>query len=476
MTRFAGILAVGLLLVFTSLVAAQEASSGDENAPQTVEQNSGVRTETIVTQETAMEQEAPPPAKRYAGPLWERSTLTGDWGGARDDLAEMGITLDVGLTQVLQGNAHGGASTKNAFRYSGSTDYTLTLDTGKMGLWPGGTLLLNAETKWADGIHDKVGALLPVNLDAFKPAHGEGCMMTLSEWIYFQALFEGKLVLVAGKLDGSRAFDRNLFANDERTQFMNLAFRNNPIIPAFLPYTNLGVGAIVNLTDWWTTTTALADSEGRAKTTGFETAFHGPVNLTVIHEHSFHVKPFGLPGNQRIGMLYSNMDYQHHQPISPFRQSGPLLYNLMGPKLFGKVAKLLPYEHSSSNCGLYYNFDQYLYQEADDPTQGIGLFGRFGWARQDVNPIAHFYSIGVGGKGIIPERDDDTFGVGYYFSDLSNNLPYWMHSEQGIETYYSFEIAPWLHISPDFQVIVNPGGSDEKDVALVYGVRVQMDL
>jgi len=51
---------------------------------------------------------------------------------------------------------------------------------------------------------------------------------------------------------------------------------------------------------------------------------------------------------------------------------------------------------------LYYNFDQYLYTESEDSDQGIGVFGRFGWARQDVNPAAHFYSFGVSGKGIIP--------------------------------------------------------------------------
>ena len=33
-------------------------------------------------------------------------------------------------------------------------------------------------------------------------------------------LFEGKLFLIAGKLWGASAFDTNMFANDERTQFM----------------------------------------------------------------------------------------------------------------------------------------------------------------------------------------------------------------------------------------------------------------
>ena len=53
----------------------------------------------------------------------------------------------------------------------------------------------------------------------------------------------------------------------------------------------------------------------------------------------------------------------------------------------------------SDSWALWYNFDQFIYTEPDDPEQGIALFGRFGWARADTNPIEYFYAIGVGGKG-----------------------------------------------------------------------------
>jgi porin len=455
--------------------ASTETVDKAEKTEKTEKTDVGVRTETVVTQDTAAQQTIPPeePTERD---IWKREKFTGSWGGVRNDLAAKGISLDVDVVQGLQGNAHGGVDTKNGIRYAGSTDYTLTLDTAKMGLWKGGTILLHAETKWGDGIQEKVGSLMPVNLDTHKPGYGEGCQMTLSEWILFQSLFDGKLVLLGGKLDGARAFDRNVFANDERTQFMNLAFRNNPVIPAFAPYTDLGAGFVLNLTDWFTATTAVVDAEGKAKTTGFETAFHGPTHTSVVQELAFKVKPFGLAGNQRVGFLWSSKESPELMPISPFKETAPVLYKLLGPKLFGKVAKVLPYECKNDNVALYYNFDQFLYTEKDDPTQGFGLFGRFGWARQDVNAVCHFYSLGLGGKGILPERDQDTYGVGYYFTDLSNDLPYWMHSEQGVEAYYNIQITPWLHISPDLQVITNPGGTDEHDVSLVYGLRMMVNL
>jgi hypothetical protein len=53
-----------------------------------------------------MAQIDPPPT--YAGDLWSRPRLTGDWFGGRDWLAKRGVTFDLDLTQVLQGVTSGG--------------------------------------------------------------------------------------------------------------------------------------------------------------------------------------------------------------------------------------------------------------------------------------------------------------------------------------------------------------------------------
>jgi porin len=435
----------------------------------------------VLAQEAA-EPAAPTTQPAAPGSWFEQWTqgpkMTGNWGGLRDDLAAKGISFNLDVTQIMQQNAHGGASTNRGLRYSGSADMTLMIDTEKAGLWPGGLILINAEPRWGLGANQKVGSLMPVNLDAFKPTADDDCEMALSEWIYFQRLFNDKLTLIAGKLDGSRAFDRNAFANDERTQFMNGALRNNMIIPSFLPYTNLGVGAVVDPVEWLSVITAVADSEGRATTTGFETTFHGPTHTTVIHEWDFKIKPFGLPGTQRIGFLWSSKEGKHTGAMSPFKETAPLMIKMLGLGMANKVVGMIdPYNTSPDNVGLYYNFDQYVYTEKDDPTQGVGLFGRFGWAREDVNPINYFYSIGVGGKGVIPTRDKDTFGVGYYYLDLSNDLPSVVHKEAGVEMFYNIEITPWLHITPDIQVIADPGGTRAlNETAFVYGIRMQMNL
>jgi len=417
------------------------------------------------------------PASGSSASWWDWNKMLGDWGGARTQLAEGGVTVDIGVTQIIQHNASGGRATHEALKYSGSADITLNFDTAKLGLWKGGNLMLNAEPKWGDGVNAKVGSLVPVNMDAIKPGAGEGAQFTLSEWIYSHVLFDGKLILIGGKLDGSRAFDTNVFANDERRQFLNVALRNNVMIPPFLPYTDWGFGFILKPTEWVTVTAALADSEGRAKTTGFETAFHGPTHTTSINEVAFHLKPFDKPGNYRVGMFWSSMETPLLKPPTPFRQTGPMMIGLLGPKLAQKVVGMIaPKQTNADNVGMYLNFDQWVYTEADDPQQGVGLFGRFGWARSDVNPVEWFYSVGVGGKGLLPSRDNDTFGIGYYYISLSDDMPALFHKEAGVELYYNIEVAEWCHVTPDIQIIKDPGGTTAHDVAFVYGVRVQLDL
>ena len=135
------------------------------------------------------------------------------------------------------------------------------------------------------------------------------------------------------------------------------------------------------------------------------------------------------------------------------------------------------FERESGSWAFFYNFDQYLFTEPQDPTQGIGLFGRFGISDGDANPIEAFYSVGVGGKGIVPERDDDTFGLGYFYtkwSDIPLTNALGISNSQGVELFYNIEVTPWLHITPDLQVLINPGGVDDRDVAVVYGLRMHM--
>ena len=64
--------------------------------------------------EAAKEQEATAGEARlvswtdYAGDLWRRPAVTGDWGGTRQTLMDQGVRFDLSLIQTIQGNWAGG--------------------------------------------------------------------------------------------------------------------------------------------------------------------------------------------------------------------------------------------------------------------------------------------------------------------------------------------------------------------------------
>ncbi len=429
----------------------------------------------------------------YEGDIWSRKYLTGDWGGARTELANHGILFDFVVTQNAQGNAHGGKNTNGAFEYGGSADYTLRLDTARMGLWPGGLITLHGETQFGRSVNGNAGSFMSPNFKSLLPVPGDPGITTLSEFYLTQALSE-KLVIVAGKMDLTAAGDRNAFAGDasHTTQFMNTAFNINPILFSAAPYTAMAAGVILIPTDWLQIATLVADNDpdGAATKTGFNTAFHGRNWVSVMQEYAFTIKPFDKVGHQRFGWFWTSKDFTEFDGDSrvslPGRRIGlPRIGGILPPRPFRRlrsgnaVFDLKDPDTRPDNWGIYYNFDQFLFTEAEDPTQGCGVFGRFGLAPTEGNPFQEFYSIGLGGKGSIPQRDHDTWGAGYYCTRTENNIGsvLGIDTEQGVELFYRIEVTPWFHITPDLQVIADPaGGFHGREGAIVYGIRGQINF
>ena len=101
------------------------------------------------------------PKDPYSGNIWNRSTLTGDWGSLRNEWAQKGITFDFNITQVGQGVVGGGKS--GAWQYGGRGDLVINLDSQKLGLWPGGFFNLELEGNWASSVNSSTGALMPAS-------------------------------------------------------------------------------------------------------------------------------------------------------------------------------------------------------------------------------------------------------------------------------------------------------------------------
>ena len=187
-----------------------------------------------------------PQIEDYSGDLWSRPALTGDWGGLRNTMAKKGINLDVDLVQGVLGlNTGGSLRNQDSVRYpyGGHAEYTLNLDTGKLGLWPGGFLSIMGESQFGSYLQGKhTGALLPPNAAALYPMPFDDTT-TLTSVVFTQFLAKW-FGIYLGKLD-TFSGDMNAFAHEWKTQFMNTGFGPNPVFFNTFPYSTLGAGLIV---------------------------------------------------------------------------------------------------------------------------------------------------------------------------------------------------------------------------------------
>ncbi|HMB96544.1 MAG TPA: carbohydrate porin, partial [Tepidisphaeraceae bacterium] len=136
-------------------------------------------------------------------------------------------------------------------------------------------------------------------------------------------------------------------------------------------------------------------------------------------------------------------------------------------------------DHGTS--GFYLVADQTLYRahpEKEDNPQGMGMFFRYGWADPHVSAIEHNFAGGLSWTGAIPKRDSDVLGIGATCALLSRDsgAGFDDRAETTIEAFYKIQITPWFYVQPDLQYIINPGGIESRDNALVAILRMSIDF
>jgi porin len=82
------------------------------------------------------------------------------------------VVLDVDLLQTLQGVASGGRN--EVATYLGAAEYTLNVDTQKLGLWPGGFLRVQGVSSFGQNINHASGALIEILHETFDCPAGIG--------------------------------------------------------------------------------------------------------------------------------------------------------------------------------------------------------------------------------------------------------------------------------------------------------------
>src|SRR5262245_9785182 len=334
----------------------------------------------------------------WGGDFLSRPRLTGSWFGLRDELGKKGVVFDVDLLLTPQGVA-GGRNTTAEFW--GNADYTLNVDTGKLGLWPGGFLRVWADSGFGQNVFQDSGAIVPVNAAALLPAPNE--QTTALVQATFTQFLSKQFGLFAGKI-GTLDLMTGEFAGNYKTQFLNTGLAI-PMSLELVPLSAYGGGVVVLPWDWLILTAMAIDPSGTPTNNDLSQAFQDGV--MVVASAKATIKPFGLVGHQGVGYMWSNKERFSltQDPANLARallkEQFPRLANPFGPlerileRFFPQLlVPVQPANTKNSTWGMYYNFDPYLWQPAGDPKRGIGIFFTFGATDGNPTPIHYIYNAG----------------------------------------------------------------------------------
>jgi porin len=154
----------------------------------------------------------------WGGDFWERPRLTGSWWGLRDELGKKGVVLDVGALLTPQDVLSGGIDT--GWEFWGNADYTLNVDTGKLGLRPEGFFKFYGDSSFGPSVLGESGAIWVVNTMALLPKPNDATSALMNAT--FMQFLSPKFGLFAGKIFTLDSF-KGEFAGDIRNQFMTAA-------------------------------------------------------------------------------------------------------------------------------------------------------------------------------------------------------------------------------------------------------------
>ncbi|MFO0814737.1 MAG: carbohydrate porin [Gemmatales bacterium] len=400
-------------------------------------------------------------ALNFGGPWQTRAKLTGDWGGWRNDLANChGITFNGSFTQFYQGVESGGRD--NNYFYGARLDNLINIDGEKAGLMKGSFINLHAETLFGQSANFAAGTVLPVSQGQIFPVPNE--TVTALTGVKYTQFLSKNFAVFGGKLNTLDDFNQPYASGRGVDAFMNTSMCLPVVVARTLPYSTLGAGFVVlNDNQEAIFSFAALDTNNTPTNTGFPNFLDNGVVL--MAQATLPVNFNGLPGHHSIGGTYSTGQYRSNDRNAYFDP-------------YEGIIDIRPQEQGS--WSIFYMFDQALFADCCNPKRTWGIFGNVGLADENPSPIRWAGNIGFGGASLATSRQHDTWGVGYFYNGLTQNIKDFaprilpLSDESGVETFYNLGITPYWHFTTDFQVIMP--GKERIDTTFVLGLRMKLDF
>ena len=414
--------------------------------------------------------------------LWQRETLTGDWGGARSALKARGIDLTLNYIGEVFGVLSGGIARRSS--YEGQFEFSADTDLQKLIGWNGASTHVTVFQIHNSGhnVAENAGSIGdPSNIDALPTTR------------LYTAWIEQSFGSVASLRIGQLAADGEFLASDTAGGLLDGTFgwagvaaanmtNGGPAYPLATPGARLKVKATDDLT--LMAAVYSGDPAGKDCTDDAQkcnrhgTTFSFSGGALWMGELQYAVNQgkgvVGLPGVYKLGGWYASADFaDQHYGIDGTGARVSL----------GVDPDANPVQHRG-NWGIYGVADQMVWRAGE---RSLNLFLRGGAAPADRNLVSWYVDGSAGVTGLLPSRPNDVLTIGVAYAEISGDAvaadqdalaampPYPIRDyELVFEVSYAAQLAPWWTVQPDLQVIVHPGGNvaDPNDPTATVGNAV----
>ena len=406
---------------------------------------------------TAIAEEETPPES-----FWNRSTLSGNWGGARQKLADHGVNFEFIYTGEVGGNISGGLAKDPD--YLDNIDLVMDLDSEKLVGYKGGTLHLYGLGNYGASPSEDVGDAQGVsNID------GPDRWTLLEAW-YQQNFFEDRLSILAGLYDVASEFG----VLDYSSLFIDSSQGMDPTLSqtGISTFPTGAFGGRIKVKPWGPIFVQVAVLDAvpgdPADDEKLTIHFSGQEGAVIIDEIGFLTQDLDESnpyGKFSIGSWYETAKYDDLEDVDGLGN---------------------PIQHRN-NFGFYGMGEYQVYREEPgnkDNKQGLGIFARVGYANSKVNQFNYYIGAGANYTGLIPGRDDDQLGLS--LANVINGGKYKRvqeaagtpvkSAEYNIDLTYHAQVLGWLALQPSMQYIINPGMTPGVSNALYLANRFEINF
>ena len=407
--------------------------------------------------------------------------MTGDWGGERTKLIEQGIDIKADYVGEMGYNAKGGYNDDKTGRYSDQFGLGVALDLQKLWGWDNTQAKIQLTNRNGQNIsNDRIGDPRAGTLSSSMEVYGRGHMVRLTQfWIQHQ-MFDNKLDVKLGYFGEGEDF--NTFPCD----FQNLSFCGSQVgnyVNTWYnwPVSQAAIRVKYNITpELYAQIGAYNQNPSQLEHgNGFKLSGSGTKGTVIPVELVWSPKVNNLPGEYRVGYYKSAAD------ASDVRE------DINGNDAATTGAG---YRTRSSKKGYWFVAQQQLTTHNGDASRGLNIAANATFHDKETNLVDNYQSIMLVYKGPFDARPKDDIGIGvarlHVNDDVKKNSellnaangvndydnPLYTpirETEYNVELNYGIKVTNWLTVRPNLQYVVQPGGVDKVDNALVAGLKIQ---